>query len=158
MTLAIATSSALWAQENLFSGDLSTWVLKNSPIVSTAANVVTEDGAEALCVEVSGLQESPGTTADVRISQVFGDINAGQTYQINFQVKSEQPGKIVIFISPDHDSQKVIFRKDLAVDPEWTDYKITFPSKETTSQCVLGFAGLGRSDNKFFFRPLVEAN
>lgn len=151
-----ACSPALTAADNLFTDDLSTWALKNPPSVSASAHVVSEEGEDALNVEIRGVEENSGVVADVRISQVFGDINAGQTYQINFRVKSEQPGKIVVFISPAHDSQKVLFRREVTVDPAWKDYKIIFPATETTSQCVLGFAGLGRTDNSYFFRPLTS--
>jgi len=151
-----ASIGASMAEDNLFTDDLSTWALKSSGEASTSSNVVTEEGKNALCVEISDIPESPAKVSDVRISQPFGDLNGDQTYQINFQAKADKTGKIVIFVYPENDQQRVLFRRDITVDLDWKDYTISFVSKETTSHCVLGFAGLGRADNRYFFRSIPE--
>lgn len=155
--VVLATSaSGLMAEENIFTNDLSSWTLKSLGEASASANTTTEEGKDALCVEVSGVPESPSKMPDVRISQPFGEISSGHTYQINFQAKADTAGKIVIFVYPDNDPQRVLFRRDITVDLDWKDYTISFEAKENTSHCVLGFSGLGRTNNRYFFRSIPE--
>jgi hypothetical protein len=158
LAAAVFASSVggVMAEDNLFSDDLSLWTLKSSGEVSALSSLTTEEGKNALSVEITDIPESPTKVSDVRISQPFGDLNSDQTYQINFQAKADQPGKIVIFVYPENDQQRVLFRRDITVDSDWKDYTISFVAKEATSHCVLGFAGLGRTNNRYFFRPISE--
>lgn len=133
----------------------ASWKTKHAPGMNMSASVTTEDGQNALQVVVADVAADSSAPADARIYRTFGGVDAGQSYLIRLQAKAAQPGRVIVFIHPQDAPQQVLLRKDISVDQEWNDFTIKFTAKETTSNCVLGFAGLGQADNTFTFRAIT---
>lgn len=133
----------------------ASWKTKQAPGMTMSASVTTEDGQNALQVVVADVTPDSSSSADARIYRTFGGVDADQSYIIRFQAKAAQPGRVIVFIHPQDAPQQVLLRRDISLDTEWNDFTIKFTAKETTSSCVLGFAGLGQADNTFTFRAIT---
>lgn len=131
------------------------WRTKHAPGLGVSASVITEEGKTVLQVAVAGVAAESGAPGDARAYRTFGGLEAGQDYTIRFQARAEEPGKVIVFIHPQDAPQQVLLRKDIMVNQDWGDFAIKFPVKQTASHCVLGFAGLGQSNNTFTFRDIL---
>ncbi|GAT31876.1 carbohydrate binding domain-containing protein [Terrimicrobium sacchariphilum] len=133
----------------------ASWTTKSAPGASVSASVITEDGQNVLQVVVADVASESGASGDVRVYRSFGGVEADQSYTIRFQAKAEEPGKAIVFIHPQDAPQQVLLRKDITVNQDWSDFTIKFTVKNASSLCVLGFAGIGKSNNTFTFREIV---
>lgn len=131
----------------------ASWTTRHEPGMSMSATVANEEGQNTLQVVVSGV--TAGSTGDARVYRMFGGVDAGQSYTIRFQAKAEQSGRVIVFIHPQDSPQQILLRKDVTLNPDWNDFTIKFATKESASNCVLGFAGLGQADNTFAFREIT---
>jgi len=156
LSLAALTICPLQAETDLIANDHfsdggGSWIL-NSPTGAAASTALEQEGTEpTLVVSVQNEDEKP---TDVRIHRTFGDIAAGKSYTVKFKIKAASPNEIVGFIYPENEGSRVLWRTTLKTDSEWREYSYTFKGKDNATNCVLGFAQLGKTSNTYSFKDI----
>lgn len=155
-SLATLALSPLRAETELITNDRfadggGSWIL-NSPRGAAASTALEQEGEEPiLVVSVQNEDEKP---TDVRMHRSFGDISAGKSYTVKFKIKATTPNEIVGFIYPENEGSRILWRTVLKTDNEWREYSYTFKGKDTATNCVLGFAQLGKTSNNYSFKDI----
>ena len=156
LSIATLALSSIHAETELITNDHfsdggGSWIL-NSPSGTAASTAMEREGDEPiLVVSVQNEDEKP---TDVRMQRVFGDIVAGKSYSVKFKIKATTPNEIVAYVYPENEGSRVLWRMPLKTDSEWREYSYTFKGKDTASNCVLGFAQLGKISNTYSFKDI----
>lgn len=140
-----------------FSDDAASWKLSNDQKISGNMFVEKVDGEPALCVaiDLGGAAENPGQLFMARIQRLFGEISKDKNYRISFKAKAEKDAEIVAYVSPEKDGSRVLWRNQIQVGADWKDYTFTFAGRDSVPDCAFGFARLGGTTNKYWFRDIV---
>jgi hypothetical protein len=159
LSLLLCAAGPLAAQSELipndkFADEGAAWNLQSAQDAAASLSVVDDQGEKALLVTVEAPADSENAP-DVRIQRLFGLIDSGKDYHITFQAKSETPAAINPYIYPQNEGAKVLWRTTANLEPDWKEFTFTFKGRDTADNCVLGFAGLGKSGNKFWFKDVV---
>lgn len=156
--LALATTLAP-AQTELIANDRfadggASWEIQQSPGMAAALSVGKDtDNEEALRIEVpQAAGDEPG---DIRIHKAFGSINADKEYHVTFQAKAGESVKLVAFVYPRNAGARVLWRQEIAVEPDWKEFTFTFKGRDTAEDCVLGFSRLEKAATRYDFKDIV---
>lgn len=132
------------------------WSLNSLSGAAASTSLEQEGDEPVLVVSVQNEDEKP---TDIRMQRVFGDIVAGKSYLVKFKVKATTPNEIVAYVYPENEGSRVLWRNPFKTDSDWREYSYSFKGKDTASNCVLGFAQLGKISNTYWFKDisLVES-
>lgn len=146
-----ATAQTELIANDKFGDGATSWTLQASRGATAVMDVEKEGDEPVLFVKVEVTEDS---NDDVRIHRVFGDIEQGKNYRLTYKAKASEATTIVPFIYPLETSNKVLFRTEIKLDDDWKEFSHTFAGRETASNCVLGFAQLGKKTNTYSFKDI----
>ncbi len=143
-----AADQPLSATELLSNGDYASkaegWVLEQNGEAQATAEAAEDGpaGAPALRLTV----QRPGQESwHVQLSQPGLKVEAGSTYTLSFQARSERPRAIRAVVGQAHEPWNTAASTQAALGKEWRAFHLVFVSPETDENARVVFSDLGKA-------------